>query len=120
MRAPSAIVYAALLAGLPACTLDPTGGDGGSATSTTGARTRGDQCMSVLSAFCQKAASCAIAVDQTECTQGNLSLCCVGTACDAPSTISETTVSECSQTIMAEDCNDVVNTTNPTSCLGPP
>jgi hypothetical protein len=120
VRASPAIVCAALLVGLAACTIGPTGDDGGTSTSTTPARTRGDQCLSVLSAFCQKAASCAIAVDQTECTQGNLSLCCVGTACNATSTISETTVTECSQTIMVEDCNVVQNTTNPTSCLGPP
>ena len=120
MRSALAIVCAALLAGEAACTIGPVTGDGGATSTSTPARTRGDQCESVLSAFCQKAASCAISVDQTECVSGNLIMCCVGTGCDVVSTISEETVTACEQTIMAEDCNDVVNTTTPTSCLGSP
>ncbi len=120
MRAPRAIVHAALLAGASACSLGPTTDDGGTTSPGAPARTRGDQCESVLSAFCQKAASCAIAVDQSECVNGNLIMCCVGSGCDVTSTISETAVTDCEQMIMAEDCNFVPNTTNPTSCLGSP
>jgi hypothetical protein len=120
VRSTPAIVSVALLVGAAACTIGPAGGDGGtggSATNTS-ARTVGDQCESVLSAFCQKAGSCAVLTNLSDCISGNMALCCVGTACDATSTVSEATVTECEQTISVEDCNDVVNTINPTSCLG--
>lgn len=121
MRGLPAIVCAALLLGGAACTIGPATGDGGTTstgTTTTAARTLGDQCESVLTAFCQKAGTCAVLASLSDCISGNMALCCVGSACDATSTVSEDTVTECEQTIMAEDCNDVVNTTNPTSCLG--
>ncbi len=120
MRPLPAIVCGALLLGEWACTIGPATGDGGTTgtSTTTTARTLGDQCESVLSAFCQKAGTCAVLTSLSDCISGNMALCCVGTACDATSTVSETTVTDCEQTIMAEDCNDVVNTTNPTSCLG--
>ena len=121
MKAPPAIVYAALLAGLAACTIAPGTDDGGTpSTTSTAPRTRGDQCQSVLSAFCQRAGSCAILTNLNDCIQGNLALCCVGTGCNQTSMISESTVTACEQMITAEDCNDVANTTNPTSCLGSP
>lgn len=121
MRTTLAIVCAALLLAAPACTIGPASGDGGTSggsTTTTSARTLGDQCTSVLTTFCQKAGSCAVLTSLSDCIDGNMSLCCVGTACDATSTVSEDTVTACEQMIMAEDCNDVVNTTNPTTCLG--
>jgi hypothetical protein len=71
-------------------------------------------------AFCQKAGACAILADLSDCISENMALCCVGSACNAPSTVSEATVTACEQMIMAEDCNDVVNTMQPTSCLGSP
>jgi hypothetical protein len=80
-------------------------------------RSLGDQCQSVLTVFCQKAASCGILVDFTECMSGNMSLCCVGSACTATSNVSEASVTACEQMIMGEDCNLVVNTSNPTACL---
>ena len=110
-------VCAALLVGASACTIGPAGGDGGTGGSTAPPRSVGDQCQSVLSAFCQKAASCAILTDLSECMTGNMSLCCVGSACNATSTVSEASVTACEQMIMAEDCNLVVNTTEPTACL---
>ncbi len=121
MRAAPAIVCAALLVTATACTIAPGSGDGGTGgggTATASARTLGDQCTSVLTAFCQKAGSCAVLTSLSDCISGNMALCCTGTACDATSTVSEATVTTCEQTIMAEDCNDVVNTTNPTTCLG--
>lgn len=109
---------AALVLGVSACTIGPAGGDGGTGGTPSAARSRGDQCQSVLTAFCQKAASCAALTSLSDCINGNMALCCIGSACTATSTVSEATVSQCEQTIMSEDCNDVVNTTNPTSCLG--
>jgi hypothetical protein len=120
VRFASAIVCAALLLATPACTIGPVGGDGGTGGSptTTSARTLGDQCTSVLTTFCQKAGTCAVLTSLSDCITGNMPLCCTGTACDATSTVSESTVTDCEQMIMAEDCNDVVNTNNPTTCLG--
>jgi hypothetical protein len=121
VRTPPAIVCAAaLLLAAPACTIGPAGGDDGgtSGSPTTTTRTLGDQCTSVLTTFCQKAGACAVLTSLSDCITGNMPLCCVGTACDATSTVSEDTVTACEQTIMAEDCNDVVNTNNPTTCLG--
>jgi hypothetical protein len=120
------VVGAALLLGATACTIGPAAGDGGTGggagggTTTTGPRQLGDQCESVLTVFCQRAGSCAVLTDLSTCISGNMALCCVGSACSATSTVSEATVTACEQAIMAEDCNDVVNTTDPTSCLGSP
>jgi hypothetical protein len=118
------MVCAALLLSSPACTVGPAAGDGGTGggPSTGPARSVSDQCQSVLSAFCQKVANCQIAaVDLSECISGNLALCCIGSACNATSTVSESTVTECEQTITAEDCNlvqETIQTMNPTACLG--
>ena len=123
MRSGRQRVYAALLLGTWACTIGPAAGDGGTGgttTTTTTPRSLGDQCQSVLAAFCQKAASCAIAVDFTQCMSGNMSMCCVGSACNATSTVSEASVTACEDMIMTEDCNLVVNTGNPTACLTSP
>ena len=121
MKPSLAILHAAVLVSLAACSIGPATDDGGTPPSTsTTPRTLGDQCQSVLSVFCQKAGSCAILANLSDCINGNLPLCCVGTACDATSTISESTVTACEQMIMAEDCNVVANETNPTSCLGSP
>jgi hypothetical protein len=114
-------VAAALLLCASACTIGPAGGDGGTGgTTPTPPRPLGDQCESVLSAFCQKEASCAIPVDLATCISGDKSLCCVGSACNATSTVSEASVTACEEMIMAEDCNLVVNTSNPTACLTSP
>lgn len=111
-------VCVALLLGAWGCTIGPAGADGGTgSTTSTAPRSLGDQCQSVLTVFCQKAASCGLQVDFTECMSGNLSLCCVGSACNATSNVSESSVTACEQMIMAEDCNLVVNTMNPTACL---
>ncbi len=123
MRSAPAIVTLALLLGEAACTIGPAGADGGTSgggtTTTTTTRSLGDQCESVLTVFCQKAGSCAVLTDLSTCITGNMPLCCTGDACNAPSTVSEDDVTACEQMIMAEDCNDLVNTMNPTSCLGP-
>jgi hypothetical protein len=122
VRSAPAIVCVALLVGAAACTIGPAAGDGGTggSTATTPARTVGDQCESVLSVYCQKAASCALVSDLSACLTGNMALCCVGTACNATSTVSEATVSECEQMIMTEDCYPVSITMNPTSCIVSP
>lgn len=121
MRSPPAIACAALLLCASACTIGPATGDGGAGgTTTTPPRPLGDQCQSVLSAFCQKEASCAIPVDLGTCISSDMSLCCVGSACNATSTVSEASVTDCEAMIMAEDCNLVVNTTDPTACLTSP
>jgi hypothetical protein len=118
VRAPLAIVCAALALGPSACTIGPATGDGGTGGgSTVATRSLGDQCTSVLTAFCQKAGSCAVLTDLNDCISGNMSLCCVGAACTATSTVSEADVSSCEQSIANEDCNVLVNTTDPTSCL---
>ena len=126
MRAAPAIAHAALLMAATACTIGPGSGDGGTGgsggggggTTTTTVMTVGDQCTAVLTAFCQKAGACAVLTSLSDCISGNMALCCTGTACDATSTLSDATVTTCEQTITAEDCNIVVNTTNPTACLG--
>jgi hypothetical protein len=117
-------VGAALLLCASACTIGPAGGDGGTGgtggTTTTPPRPLGDQCESVLSVFCQKEASCAIPVDLGQCISGDMSLCCVGSACNATSTVSEASVTACEEMIMAEDCYPVSITTDPTACLTSP
>jgi hypothetical protein len=110
------VVRAALLLGMAACTIQPGTEDADSGSSAP-PRSRGDQCQDVLREFCQKAASCAITVDLQTCVQGNLVLCCNGSECSSPSTVSEATVTACKQTIDGADCNVIANTTNPTSCL---
>jgi hypothetical protein len=116
-------VGAALLLYASACTIGPAGSDGGAggSTTTTPPRSLGDQCQSVLSAFCQKEESCAIPVDNlAQCISGDMSLCCVGSACNATSTVSEASVTACEEMIMAEDCYPVSITMDPTACLPSP
>ncbi len=120
MSRAAAAVYVVGLVALVACTIGPAaGGDGGTAsTSTAPPPSLGDQCRAVLGEYCQKAASCALPVaDLNDCINNALPLCCSGSQCDAASTNTEATVTDCEQTIDAEDCNIVANTTNPTTCL---
>ena len=102
-----------------ACTIGPadSGGDNGTGAPAATARTLGDQCDDVITEFCQAAAQCAIPVQLQACVDNYLPLCCTGTACNALSTVSESTVSACKTTYDTEDCNLIVNTTNPGSCL---
>ena len=125
MRSARQRVAAVLLLCASACTIGPAGGDGGTGgtggTTTTPPRPLGDQCESVLSVFCQKEASCAIPVGNLgQCISGDMSLCCVGSACNATSTVSEASVTACEEMIMAEDCYPVSITTDPTACLTSP
>ena len=121
MRGLPAIVCAALLLCESACTIGPATGDGGTGgSSSTPPRPLGDQCESVLTAFCQKAASCGMQVDLGQCISGNQALCCTGSACNATSTISEETVSACEQSIANEDCytlTQMIQSSAPTACL---
>jgi hypothetical protein len=115
-----AIACAALLVSQTACTIGPASGDGGTTTTTTTtttARSLGDQCESVLSVFCQQAASCALLADLNECITGNEPMCCIGSACTATSTVSEDDVTSCEQMIMAEQCYAISITMDPTACL---
>jgi hypothetical protein len=121
VRSAPAIVCVALLLSEASCTIGPAGADGGASgggPTTTTTRSLGDQCESVLTVFCQMAiVSCAVGTDLSTCITEFMPLCCTGDACNAPSTVSEDDVTACEQMIMAENCNDVVNTINPTSCL---
>jgi hypothetical protein len=115
-----AIVCAALLVSQAACTFGPASSDGGTTTTTTTTtttRSLGDQCESVLSVFCQQAASCALLADLNECITGNEPMCCIGSACTATSTVSEDDVTSCEQMIMAEQCYAISITMDPTACL---
>jgi hypothetical protein len=119
VRAALAIVCAALALGQSACTFGPAASDGGTGGggSTESARTVGDQCESVLVSFCQAAATCGTLSDMSDCVNGNMDLCCVGTACNATSTVSESDVTACEQSFAAEGCYALSLTMNPTSCL---
>jgi hypothetical protein len=113
----AAAVVPALL--LVACTLGPaTGADGGTTGTPVAPRSVGDQCQDVLSAYCQRAASCALPVaGLMDCINNTLPLCCTGSQCDQTSQISEAAVTDCEQAFAAELCNDVAATTNPAMCL---
>ena len=120
MRMAVAIVCAALPLSEAACTLGPTDADGGADASTTPARALGDQCQDVISEFCQQGPRCALSVGLAQCVSNYLPLCCMGSKCTAASTIRESAVTSCKQTIDALDCNVIVNTSNPAICLSSP
>ena len=116
------VVVAILCAVLPwtaACSIGPTdsGSDQGTGASAAAARTVGDQCDDVITEFCEQGARCAIQLQIQDCVDNYLPLCCTGTACNVPSTVSESTVSACKTNFDTEDCNLIVNTSDPGSCL---
>jgi hypothetical protein len=118
MRGAAAVVCALGLLAPCACTIGPTAGVGGGTTATVAPRTVGDQCEDVLTEYCQKATSCALPVAPLkDCIDNAMPLCCTGANCDAASPTPESVVTECDQAIDAEDCNDVANTLDPTTCL---
>jgi hypothetical protein len=120
VRAFVAIACAVLAMSESACTIGPAGGstgDDGTVTDTS-ARTVGDQCGDVVTVFCERLPGCAINLSFSDCSSNFLPLCCEGTACNQISTVSESTVDSCEQTLETEDCsivNDPDN--NPSSCL---
>ena len=115
-RALACAAFALVTAAQAACTLDTVSTDDGGGAPSGPARTVGDQCLDVLNTFCQREAACAIPVDGT-CAMNAESVCCSGTACNATSMVPETRVSACKTSVMNLDCNTVVNTTDPTTCI---
>jgi hypothetical protein len=115
-----AIVCAGIAMGESACTLGPAASDAGSSTtgSTSTTSTLGDQCDAVDSAYCQQGPRCSIAVDLSSCIANLRPLCCSGTACDASSSISASTVSTCEDEMQSLDCGTIASSQMPpSSCL---
>jgi hypothetical protein len=114
----AALVHGLVCVGGAACTIQPATGDGSGGSSTGSTRTLGDQCEDVVNAWCYSALNrcAALAEPYTDCTASQMALCCSSTACDARSTISESTVTACVQTIQTEDCY-LITQNSPGSCL---
>ena len=100
-----------------ACTIGPVTGDAGSTSSATPMMTLGDQCQSVITPYCQQLPACGINIGLATCIANYVPLCCIGSACSAPSTVSASKVTACARMNAMLDCNTVVNTANPASCL---
>jgi hypothetical protein len=120
VRAFVAIACAVLSMTESACTIGPAGGttgDDGTVTDTS-TRTVGDQCEDVVDTFCDRLPGCAISLSFSDCSSNFLPQCCEGSACEKLSTISESVVDACKQTLETEDCS-VVNDLNndPVACL---
>ncbi len=56
-------------------------------------------------------------VNLAQCIMNYMPICCTGSACTAPSTVSEATVTACEQMYDTLDCNGIVNVSDPTACL---
>jgi hypothetical protein len=121
VRAFVAIACAVLSLSESACVIGPTGGSTGDdgTVSDTSTRTLGDQCQDVVNAFCQRLPGCAINLSYSDCMSNFLPECCEGSACSQLSTVSESTVDACEQTLETEDCS-IVNDpadNDPVACL---
>jgi hypothetical protein len=119
MRDAAAVPFAPFL--LCACTIGPVAGTDGGTASSAAPRSVKDQCEDVLAEYCQKAVTCALPVAPLmDCIDNTLPLCCTGSKCIEPSPTPEAVVTGCKQAIDSALCNDVANTTNPTTCLQSP
>jgi hypothetical protein len=117
MKSLPAIVCAVLALGEPACSIGPAATDSGATGTATSTSTVGDQCDQVATDYCENALNrCGITGLLSDCISGEESLCCTGSACDALSTVSDTTVTDCEQVFDTEDCDPLTQMTA-ASCL---
>ena len=80
----------------PLHTPTETGADASDEASNAGTQTVGEQCTTIVTAFCtQVSGPCAVGVILADCIARDMPMCCTGSACNAVSRSSGATVSAC-------------------------
>ncbi len=122
MRATVGIVCAAFACLVAACTIQPgddssSSGSGGGGT-VTGTETVGDQCDAINAEFCNDTSTqCGIMQNVQQCVDNDRASCCVGSACDATATVSDSTVSSCEEALDGLTCYELTEISNAGACL---
>jgi hypothetical protein len=88
---------------------------------TDAGTTVGDQCATIVTAFCEQATGpCATGATLADCIANDMPMCCAGSTCDAQSASPACAISACTMAISQEDCNSVVASGLPSACQGLP